>query len=95
MLVAFHYSDKIPETKNLKGQKIYFGSQFQSFHSVVCWLCCFWTVVRQNTVVKGHGREKLLTSWQPGRETGKVKEQDTPFKGIPPVTYFLQSGPAF
>jgi hypothetical protein len=42
------------------GGKIYFGSWFQSFHSMVGWLALhFW--VRQSLVAEGCVGEELLT----------------------------------
>jgi hypothetical protein len=38
----FYHYDKTPDMNNLKGEKIYFGSQFQRLQSMVCCLHCFW-----------------------------------------------------
>jgi hypothetical protein len=45
---------------------IYFGSWMQKFQSMASWLCCFWVMVKQNILVEGHGRAKLLTLLWPG-----------------------------
>jgi hypothetical protein len=83
---------QIPE-KRSKGGKISFGSQFQTFQSLVSLLFRFWACAWSD-------RE----SWQ--RACGGVKGQtggrgtkrkssghNTSFKSLPPVTYFLQPGP--
>jgi hypothetical protein len=44
VLVTCHYGT-IPETINLKGGKVYFGSWFQKFQSMAIWTYCFGPVV--------------------------------------------------
>jgi hypothetical protein len=66
---------------------------YLGFQSMVIWLGCF--RVRKSVMVEGHGGAKLLTSWQQEGERGRGWEQNTLFKGTPPVTYFFQLGPTF
>jgi hypothetical protein len=56
----FNHCDKIPDTNDLKGKKIYFGTQLQRFHFTVSWVLCFW-----KDPETWQGRAKLFTSWQP------------------------------
>jgi hypothetical protein len=50
----------------------------------------------QNILVEEAWWRKLFTSWWTGsRRTEKGQRQDTTLKNMPPVTYFLQLGPAF
>jgi hypothetical protein len=74
-----------PETVNLKGGKVYLGSQFQS---LVTWPHCFGPVMKQHMMVEARGRAKLLTSWWPGSKERDRKGQgpNIPFKGTPPMT---------
>jgi hypothetical protein len=60
-MLAFHHCDKIPEEINLK---IYFGSQFERFQSMVTWLCFFWAC---GEAEHQSGETKLLASWWSGR----------------------------
>jgi hypothetical protein len=64
-----------------------------------CRLHCYRFVVRQSIMAAG---VEKAASWQPGsrererkreREVGEVPGENTPFKGMPSVTYFLQLGP--
>jgi hypothetical protein len=45
-----HCCDEIPDKNNLKGGKIYFGSQFEKFQSMVIWLHCFGPEESQNNI---------------------------------------------
>jgi hypothetical protein len=53
-------------------------------------------MVRQNIMVEGNGRVKLLTSWQPeSRKRGRSREQGISFQGTSKVTRFPQLNPTF
>jgi hypothetical protein len=50
--------DKIPERISLKRGNIYFGSEFQSFPSMVDWLCYSGPGMRHNIMVRMYGGAK-------------------------------------
>jgi hypothetical protein len=80
--------------KNQLGGRIYFGSWFQRFQSMVGQLNCF----QCQGETEDHGREHMVEQkylmeaivWEVGRRMTRPV-----FKAIPPVTYFLCSVPTF
>lgn len=56
---AFHHCNKIFEINSLK-EESFFGSQFQSFQSMVTWPCCFGPLVTQCIMAGAHSRGSCL-----------------------------------
>jgi hypothetical protein len=67
---------------NLKEGRIYSGSQFLRFQSVVTWLCISGSVGRPSIMAERYSRRKSLTPWWWGsRERGgegKKEEREVP-----------------
>lgn len=53
--------------KQLKGGKIYFGSQLQMLHPIVSWLLCL--EYAMCITAEGHGIKKAARRWQTEEET--------------------------
>lgn len=70
----------------LNGRKIYSGSQFQSFQSMVSWFHCSAPDVRLNIIGEGCKTAHLVAvgklKWKPGKEEGARDKIYLPLKGM-------------
>jgi hypothetical protein len=91
----FHCSDKTHERNNLKGEKVYFGLQFQRFQSMVTWSQAFGPVVKQYITAAVCSTGNLFTPWRSGRQKKKrQKEARGPIsKDTSSVIYFPHNRP--
>lgn len=78
-MLVFYHCGKILEKNLLKGEKVYFGSQFWS---IVSCPCCFGTCGRIPHLGREHISRKLKSEEREGKSWGT----NIPFKGTPPVT---------
>jgi hypothetical protein len=88
MLLCYH--DKYLG-EQLKRGRIYFGSRF---HSMVSWLHCGSPGVRQSIMAGSIDGATQLMVHRRQREREEGAGQDASFQDTPPVTRFLQPGPA-
>lgn len=85
-----HGYDRIPETTNIEGEKIYFHSQFQRFEPKVTCAICFRPLAAPYIMAAGaHGRGRLLASWQLRSKESTVGQAPSVPSRTCPGTYFL------
>jgi hypothetical protein len=87
-----HHCDIIPEKNNLKGERFILTHSLR-YSVMINWFHCLWVDGESDHHSNG---SMLFTSWWPeSRESEEEmgRGQHIPFKGMTPVTYFLQVDP--
>jgi hypothetical protein len=77
LIVSIH-CDKIPDINNLRGKGCIMACGFRAIinRAMLAGSLISGPVVQQCIMVEGHGREKLLISWQSDR--GRDQKEDIP-----------------
>jgi hypothetical protein len=77
------------QAKQLKGVKIYFGSEFQRFQSIKSLVPCFWPVMRQYIKWKVWWKKSvhlIAARKQKGAAIGKARAKQSPHNMLPVIT---------